>query len=440
MRYMSTQLASTRHPQRPKIASGISSYRGGCPYGRNDLGMMKMAFFYIGIVCSILHCKPSNTTSTSAVSPSDKSNALSSSSLNSDVTTDSTTTPLYFDPSRAAVSIQKEVKQTPTILFDGIVVPTISLSLQQADYVQILRCSASFEFKTQGGKLVENVSQSPSNQGELKWAWITAWNQKDSCEIVTEMSPSVTYPDIAAPTGRFYYILNPCISKIHSTENRDACSYLTQVTSVFSYTNVFQAEMRQKAIDLSNVESSLRAFMAQVQIISGTLSTAIIDCENYWAQHDTLQNLRSGLAELGIFIGFAIILAPFSGFAALFTANMAAMIGNMFMEQFKAFEKKGNVCMAPTRTGDNDFGIHDLYDRLQVVLNTSIPNTQKQMETLLDEMNKYDNRVLTYNKGIEKMKLLGVDLSSQASVKAAVDSTIQTGHLPGDSAAAPSGN
>lgn len=440
MKYVSNQLQSVRHPQQPLVASGISFDRMGCQYGRSGLGMMKKAFFYIGIVCSLLHCKPDDTPSTSPAVASDQSNALSSSTLNSDVTTDSTTTPMYLDPSRAAVVVQKEVKQGPSVLFDGITVPTISLAFQKADYVQILRCSASFEFKTQDGKLVENVSQTESNQSELKWAWIMAWNQKNACEIVTEMSPSITYPDIAAPTGRFYYILNPCISKTHSTENRDSCSYLTQVTNAFSYTNVFQEEMRRKAIDLSNGESSLRALMDQVQIISGSLSTAIINCESYWAKHDTLQNLRSGLTQLAMFVGVALIGFAFGGgLMVLFYAQMTAMIGHMFMEQFKAFEKKGNVCISPTRTGDNDFGIHDLYNQLQVVINTSIPNTQRQMETLMDEMNKYDNRVLTYNQGIQKMKALGVDLSSQASVKAAVESTTQTGILPGNSTAAPSG-
>ena len=441
MKYLSNQLESVRHPQPPLVTSGVSFDRMGCQYGRSGLGITKKAFFYIGIVCSLLHCKPDNTPSTSSFAASDQSNALSSSSLNSDVTTDSTTMPMYLDPSRAAVVVQKEVKKAPSVIFDGITVPTISLAFQKADYVQILRCSASFEFKTQDGKLVENVSQTASNQSELKWAWIMAWNQKNSCEIVTEMTPSITYPDIAAPTGRFYYILNPCISKIHSTENRDSCSYLTQVTSSFSYTNVFQEEMRRKAIDLSNGESSLRALMDQVQIISGTLSTAIINCENYWAQHDALQSLRSGLSELAIFVGLAVIgIALGGGVMVLFYADMAAMIGNMFMEQFHAFEKKGNVCISPTRTGDNDFGIHDLYSQLQVVINTSIPNTQKQMETLMDEMNKYDNRVLTYNQGIQKMKAFGVDLSSKTSVKAAVENTTKTGVLPGNSTAAPSGD
>lgn len=402
----------------------------------------KFGFFICFLIlCSAINCTKSKDTAASPSAASDQSNALSSSGLNSDVTTDSTTMPMYLDPSRAAVVVQKEVKQAPSVLFDGVTVPTISLAFQKADYVQILRCSASFKFKTQDGKLVENVSQTASNQSELKWAWTMAWNQKDSCEIVTEMTPSITYPDIAAPTGRFYYILNPCISKIHSTENRDSCSYLTQVTSAFSYTNLFQEEMRRKAIDLSNGESSLRALMEQVQIISGTLSTAIIDCENYWAQHDAMESLRSGLAELAVFVGVAVIGFAFGGgLMVLFYADMAAMIGNMFMEQFKAFERKGDVCISSTRTGDNDFGIHDLYNQLQVVLNTSIPNTQKQMETLMDEMNKYDNRVLTYNQGIEKMKSLGVDLSSQTSVKAAVDSTTQTGVLPGNSTAAPGGN
>ena len=119
----------------------------------------------------------------------------------------------------------------------------------------------------------------------------------------------------------------------------------------------------------------------------------------------------------------------------LFYADMAAMIGELFLTQFKAFEEVGDYCVSATKPGENDFGIHDTYNQLQTVINTSIPNAQGQMEKLMDEMNKYDNRVLTYNQGIQKLKTFGVDLSNPKSVQSAVSSTAQTGILPGNSSA-----
>jgi hypothetical protein len=330
--------------------------------------------------------------------------------------------------------VQKDVAQGPSILFDKISVPTLSFTFQQADYVQILRCAASFKFKTQDGTLVENVLHIPSNQADLKWAWTLAWNQKDACEVVTDMASAVTYPDITVPTGRFYYIINPCVSKIHSMNNRDTCSYLVETTNAFSYTNIFQEELRRKAIDMSKSESSLRAFMDQVKILSSTLSLSIQNCQNYVAQHDSLQKLRLGLAEFGIFVGLCVIgFALGGGLMVLFWANMGAMIGHMFMVQFKAFEEAGNYCISQTKPGENDFGIHAAYNQLRTVLNVSIPTAQKQMENLMDEMNKYDSRVLNYNQALQKFKTLtGVDLDSPTSVQDAVSNTVKTGSLPGN--------
>ena len=378
------------------------------------------------------HCTPNKDNTESDLPPS-----IAAALINTDTDTQG---PLYLNPAEAAITIQKDVQQAPSLLFDGLKVPTLSINFQNADYVQILRCAASFQFKTQDGTLVENTLINPSNQNTLQWAWTLAWNQHNACEVVTNMSPAISYPDIAAPTGRFYYILNPCISKIHSVTNLDACSYLVQVTRTFSYTNVFQAEVQRKAVDLSNALSSLTAFMSQVNILAKNLSISITDCENFVAQRDRMQKLRAGFSELAIFVGIVVIGFAFGGgIMFLFYADMAAMLGAMLMEQFKVFKETGNQCATGLNHDlEEKFNVTNIYNQLQNVLNTSISQTRLQIQNLMDEMNKYDNRILNYNQGIQKLKTMGVDVTDATSVQSAVTSAVAAGVAPGAAAAAAS--
>jgi hypothetical protein len=406
---------------------------------------MKKKISYL-LLATGIHCNPSNSGISSAPESSAAAGLESNSALQNSTNSHSTMppAPTYLNPLAASVTLDPTVNIIASPLFSKALVPTLSMTFQGSDYAQILRCSSTYAFTTQSGIPIANIDRTSANRQSLQWAWLQAWNNSNSCEIANQMSNALSYPDIAAPSGNFYYVVNPCISAANSSTGQEACSYMLQVSNIFQYTNTFQQQVQQKLVDLANAQSALSGYLAQVQFLSFQLSLQIQYCENYAAEKNALAAIRGGLVTIGIFAGISVLGAGL-GFGAAGTfmfAQMGALIGTQMLQQFAGIgQNKGNWCTLPyaSRSEDN-FNIFDTQQQLTLLNNVTIPNQQQAAVNLLNEVSQLDNSIISYNQVLTKMSEAGINLNNLQSVVSAVNSIASTGILPGTTTAIPNAN
>ena len=139
-----------------------------------------------------------------------------------------------LDPRKARATITKiEIGSTGLSKDKKHNVPIITFDLGNSDYVKIIRCAAIVDDgSTAGHKLIDASGQYYENiTGERKDkeeagrdAWLIAIADYRRCKIISGKSDGKGFMDIAAKTGSWYYVINPCIKKLYDTRcNRD-CS------------------------------------------------------------------------------------------------------------------------------------------------------------------------------------------------------------------------
>jgi|AACY02.8.fsa_nt_gi hypothetical protein len=90
--------------------------------------------------------------------------------------------PSYINIRKVKVEVTSfEIKSTE--VSDVYSVPVIEVNSEKADFVKILRCGASYQFKTQSGRDIRNLRMSPAVMGQLEWAWTKALNDRESCTL-----------------------------------------------------------------------------------------------------------------------------------------------------------------------------------------------------------------------------------------------------------------
>ncbi len=288
--------------------------------------------------------KTENKSSAKDQSSSLGSNTNSKGATNTKTNTNTASDPSQsakIDPSTAAAKIDAKIKMSPAdVMTDpNMLFPTMALSLTTADYVQILRCAASFQLKTLSGLTISPVDDTPapvSSPADRKWAWSAARNDSHNCKIVAEYLPGPIYADIAASSGSFYYIANPCIKAEKSTTGQDACSYdLSYSDRVYSFVNGFNEVVLDKAIELSKANAHLLSLVDDLRISSKLLELRLDACESRYAFNETEKALKRGFIMLGLFsVGFIVgtSLPPLPGVGITGGPGGGFMIGMLAMQ------------------------------------------------------------------------------------------------------------
>lgn len=276
-------------------------------------------FIYILALLFFTAC--TKTESKSAASHSQSSSSGSNTSSTGSSTSSSTGTAASSDPSQqpkmdpstATATVDAKIKMSPAdVMKDpNMLFPTMTLNLSNADYVQVIRCAASFQMKTLSGLTISPTDGNPppnSTPDDRKWAWSAALNDSHNCKIVGEYLPGPIYADIAAASGSFYYIINPCIKAEKSTTGQEACSYkLSFSNRVYDFVNSFNDTVLDKAIELSKANANLLSLVDDLRISSKLLELRLDACEGRYAFNETEKALKRGFVMLGLFsVGFIV--------------------------------------------------------------------------------------------------------------------------------------
>lgn len=219
--------------------------------------------------------------------------------------------------------------------------PKLVIDRGNSDYVKIMRCDKSHIMRSATGERISELEDRYDAFEHRKDGWFIAIASYRACKLVAERMSQGEYIDIAAKTGHFYYVLNPCVRKANSLSKRDACSFDFSISEPIEYTNTFLEESLDLAIEVSEITNKLNAAMDEVSLLASLFQARLRACENDVARNNALNGFYRGMISLGVFVGGHILLDRANPLRAIpgvgklvkkFTGpNMAAMGSNMLV-------------------------------------------------------------------------------------------------------------
>lgn len=200
----------------------------------------------------------------------------------------------------------------PANELSSLEVPAFSINYKNSDMVQILRCKSDFVLRTTTGQdareLIANKDQTV-NQEQLRWAWQEAVGQNNKCKLLGSNTSRTLYQDLAAKSGSFFYVLNPCVSEQLSTTGKEGCSYKISISDPITYTNTLKPKFIEKAQELALSEGILKNSYHKLKVAAQNVRTKTQACENTIAIELAHKSFLNGLKKLlsmavGATVGF----------------------------------------------------------------------------------------------------------------------------------------
>ena len=322
---------------------------------------------------------------------------------------------------RALVKLQREIAIKDSTVIDGVAVPFLEMEMIGADFVQVLRCAGSYRLETLTGQSFEEAAKSYQSTSLMRGAWDKAWNDRTSCKVVGEHIISGKYPDLAADSGVYYYVVNPCVSKTRSISRRNECSYNLVRSKDFEYKSQLEARVRDKAVEMAAAESSLMGLLNEMLFIVEKFKVNLRACEDAVAFDRKMLAFKRGMLQIGFF-GAGMLLG------GLFNVNIGILIGQIgsgvatqvlgtlvFNWPFTV----ANTCLDPNYAAearDEDGTIKSvtpLYQRMIDLLSVEIPQATQRVQALQQEIQELDQSIITYDEMITSASAKGIDLLSQ---------------------------
>lgn len=234
-----------------------------------------------------------------------------------------------LDPSMAEVEL---VRQKPSLspAADGskLKVPAITIRRKQSDTVQILRCPSTYIGTTTLGDEVNNKTVGGIGRATLRIWWQQAVAAQSECKLLGNHITRKSIADITAPTGDWFYIINPCVSKIRSKTQTAGCSHRLQVTEVITgYENTSKAEFYEKASELAELEGQIAAAVETLVYNAKEMPEAIRFCEDRAIIKDIERRTGLGFKALAsMAVGATVGAFMGGGVGAIQGANTALKI------------------------------------------------------------------------------------------------------------------
>lgn len=207
--------------------------------------------------------------------------------------------------------------------------PFIKVEFDKANFVKVLRCrsdKSGFFVDTNQKQTFEQFAASvpyASPMGSLRYQ--TYWNQAHRFDVsgCVSMGTHVVRErifDLAAPTGQWYYLLNPCVAKSFSSTGKEECSAHLVKTKVMDFTSDVNAAVLGQAQKITNLEHRTLALSERMYVLTTQIAGETEFCETNAAidAHNTSidqgwKKIIGGVA--GAVLGFA--LSPFLGPTAI---------------------------------------------------------------------------------------------------------------------------
>ena len=352
--------------------------------------------------------------------------------IEEDLTSTATVIDYRKEPFETTAFINPIPNMVDSGFFPGARVPSLQINYGTSDFVQVIRCVKSYEFKTHFGENISSLDSSVSSLQEVKTMWFNALRSGRSCKFVSYNTKTETLQDYTTPTGSFYYVINPCLSAESSSTNQEDCSYRLQFTNVIDYVEQIRDTLHAKAIELSVVEQNIQALLIESRTLAKLLETKIRACENTIAIENASKKQLIGMLDTLLYVGtFTTLLVTTGDLGnATMLAEIATQMGGMYLKQAIRLSEIPNSCLdAGEYTGvdmftgfkteasqrlasrfETMYGVMESYNRLEEILvdkdrnyDNSAPEGDggflgealSNYSRVLYEMAEQDNRVLT---------------------------------------------
>lgn len=228
-----------------------------------------------------------------------------------------------LDPSKARVHFLQRPQVAPATLESALSVPGFSLGFERADYIQLMRCRSDYRLTTTTGiDLRSETLVTAFDAKELKWVWFNALAETGSCVLVGTRISREKYQDLAAKSGEFYYVANPCVD---SPGKEAACSYVMEVSGSVSYQNNLSARFLSLASELSGLEAGMGAKFDRLKALAVEVQSKQDKCEGDYAKTEAGKDFLRGLGSLALIGTGAAIGGFISGGSAAIMGGKAGL-------------------------------------------------------------------------------------------------------------------
>lgn len=202
------------------------------------------------------------------------------------------------DPKNSAVSLNsKQPKLAPASQGSKLVVPTFEITLDKSDFVQVLRCKANYELITSTGQKFENLD-STADVERFKWMWNRAQGDYNSCKSVGLRITRPSINDMAAPSGKYYYLVNPCVLASNSITQREECSFKLAKTDSIAWESTLDSNFIEVSEKVNAMESDIASDVNDMINFAKMVADTQESCEEYWASKEANKARLRGFLSL----------------------------------------------------------------------------------------------------------------------------------------------
>ena len=219
-----------------------------------------------------------------------------------------------LNPDNAQVTLSS-AQLMPASETSTIQVPGFSVSLSNANYVEILRCTSDYKFAVPDGTPIEKVTTTRDvRRSQMKWAWLNAKNSMSACSLVAVNSGRTTFTDLSAPAGNWRYHAVGCVSNnmLSDIQKAEPCNYEIASTNPIEYNGQLREDFLRKAQEYANVDGKLFGVLTELYRLAEKVSFETQLCIGDFQQKKFLEAMT--FAAIGfIKTGLSVAATAFSG-------------------------------------------------------------------------------------------------------------------------------
>lgn len=178
-----------------------------------------------------------------------------------------------------------------------IVVPTFYLKRRSSNFTRILRCKKEYKLTSSTGVEIDNLNPATKYE-DMKWIWNSAAGETSQCRFVGTHVRRDKVQDIAAESGSYYYLINPCVSKEKSIRGSEGCSNDLYKTDSVEYQSLLSRTFTSKASELSQLEVEVGDITEEIKILAEEAMSEQQGCEDSAAIDASTQSFFRGLVSI----------------------------------------------------------------------------------------------------------------------------------------------
>lgn len=203
-----------------------------------------------------------------------------------------------YDPSEGVLTLKsRDVSMQTLDGSDDIRVPTFDIHIDKAEFVGVIRCKADYKLVSSTGETLDELDKY-TKYDDMKWMWNRASGEFTACKFLGTHVYRTKIQDVAASSGSYYYIINPCISKARSKSGREGCSNDLKITNTITFESELKKSFTDAAQKLSELEIQIGGSAANIKSLAEVIEAEQQACEKVAAIRASNANFFRGIASL----------------------------------------------------------------------------------------------------------------------------------------------